>query len=231
VDDLVTAAARNNAHWCDAVCRSLGAATRWEPEVWDGGGAPPPFYPDRITLIRGLPAAVVLEGVAHDAACAVKDSFADLDLTADGFSPLFDASWIGRRGRLADGQVRLPWSVVRTEEELAAWSGAVGSPGGFGPALLGDPSVQLVLVREGGEIVAVAALNRSDDVVGVSNVLAVGIDPDDLWADLIALLDERFPGRAHVGYERGRDLEAARGGGFRVLQPLRVWSRPARPPG
>ncbi|TFV66228.1 UNVERIFIED_ORG: hypothetical protein E4P37_07335 [Bacillus sp. AZ43] len=219
--DVVTAAARNNASWCDAVCRSLGLPARRRPGTWEAGGPPPPFYPDRITLARGLSAAVVLEGVPEDAACAVKDSFGDLDLA--GFTRLFEASWIARRPR-GGRPTGLTWSVIRTAEELAAWADAVGSPGGFGPALLADDSVRLLHLRGGG---AVAALNTSDDVVGISNVVAAGADEDQVWAGVAAMMDEEFPERLQVGYERGNDLAAALRAGFEVLGPLRVWDRRA----
>jgi hypothetical protein len=168
----------------------------------------------------------VVDGVLDGEACAVKDSFADLDLAAAGYSILFDASWVHRRPQAVDVAARPPWSVARTEPELAAWAAAAGVPGSIGPQLLDVPGVRFLFVADGGEIVAGAALNTTDDVVGVSNVFAAGVPEGEVWAGLTALLDERFPARNQVGYEREPHLEAAQRSGFAVLGPLRVWHRP-----
>jgi hypothetical protein len=62
-------------------------------------------------------------------------------------------------------------------------------------------------------------------VVGLSNVFAPAVDTAAVWAKVVDYVGELFPGRPVVGYERGDDLAAAEGAGFRPVGPLRVWTR------
>jgi hypothetical protein len=226
VEDPVVAAARNNARWCDAVCRSVGVPTRWRPGVWAADERPPPFHPDRISLAREVTGADVLGSVPEGAPCTVKDSFAALDLTAAGFAPLFAASWIHRAPGPVPGRAGAAvWSAVRTAEELGLWASAVGSPRGFGTPLLADPSVTLLAVRDGDRVVATAALGWTDGVVGLSKVFSDELPADDVWASLLTEVDRRHPGQDVVGYEREADLEAAVRAGFRAAGPLQIWAR------
>ncbi|HEX6872642.1 MAG TPA: hypothetical protein VF163_16210 [Micromonosporaceae bacterium] len=50
MDPLPVLAARNNAEWCELVCRSHGIQTRYVDEAWVAGSRTPPFYPDAVTL-------------------------------------------------------------------------------------------------------------------------------------------------------------------------------------
>jgi hypothetical protein len=43
------AAVRNNAEWCDLVCRTHGIRTAFTPDVWSAGSRTPEFYPDAVT--------------------------------------------------------------------------------------------------------------------------------------------------------------------------------------
>ena len=92
----VLSAARNNAEWCAAVCRSHGVPERLEDDAWLAGSRTPPFYPDAVTLVPGVDGADLVGRLDTDVAGAsVKDSFADLELP-DGFRLLFDAQWVRR---------------------------------------------------------------------------------------------------------------------------------------
>ncbi len=71
--------------------------------------------------------------------------------------------------------------------------------------------------------------NRTDDVVGLSNVLVSAEDTVSFWAGCVATVHESFPGLPLVGYERGRELAVAQAVGFDLLQPLKVWLRYQEP--
>ena len=43
-------AARNNAAWCDAVCRAYGAPGEFDDELWLTRRPAPPLYPNAVTL-------------------------------------------------------------------------------------------------------------------------------------------------------------------------------------
>ena len=88
------AAARNNAEWCDLVCRMHGVVgIRRRPGVvvpcsYAGG------YPDAVTLSPAIEARDLLARIDATGGCSVKDSFGALDLDAYGFRVLLDAHWI-----------------------------------------------------------------------------------------------------------------------------------------
>jgi hypothetical protein len=189
--ERVAAAVDNNARWCDLVCRSQGIPCEWRSDVWIARRRTPPLYPDAITLRPGVPASEVLRGTDDGPGCAVKDSYADVEL--DGFDVLFEARWFYREP--ADGGPS-PWRVVDT----------------------GDASVRRLVAEELG---AEAMLNRTGDVVGVSNVSA----PLEAWATLPLAAAAAFPSLPLVGYEHGEPLELARAAGFSEIGPLRVWLR------
>lgn len=217
---MLRAAARANAEWCDAFCRAHGIPGRFDDDAWSSPTRTPPLYPDAVTLAPGVDAGALLARTDAGAGCSVKDSFADLDLAAAGFRPLFRASWIAR--------APLPrppaagWHQVTTPDGLAAWETAWGEspePGFFRPALLAEPAVA-VLARD--DLRAGGVANRSGGVVGLSNVFAVD---GDLAAAYEGAATAASQGLPVVGYERGAALAAARAAGFEPLGGLVVWVR------
>jgi hypothetical protein len=206
-------AARNNADWCDLVCRASGVPTRRAADRWLSLRRSPPWYPDAVTLTEHP--ADVLSGLDVGPGCSVKDSFATVDLAPAGFRPLFDATWIHRppaHGRPVGGR---ECRAVRTPGELAVWTAAHG--GTVPAALLTEPSVLVVAVYDDGDLVGGAIGNRSDGCAGVSNLFG------DVWAEATAAISVAFPGVPLVGYEAADTLPAARAAGFTDAGPLRVW--------
>ena len=93
---MIELAVRNNVEWCDSVCRRHGLAPVFDGDVWWCAERTPPFYPDAMTLARGVSAADVLAHIDLSPGCSVKDSYAELEL--DGFDVLFEAQWIALEG-------------------------------------------------------------------------------------------------------------------------------------
>lgn len=238
-DYSITGAARNNALWCNAVGRAHGAPGVFHDALWVNHGEMPRFYPHAVTLTPGGAA----EQLAHvaglavaRASFAVKDSFAALDLRPLGCDVLFEATWLARpAGAPPPAATGDRWTTVGDAGELACWEAAwAGLPTGqsvpdaeriFPSALLAEPGVRFLAGRRGGAIVAVAVANETGSVTGLSNVFTPAGDAADCWAGAVALAGRLFPGRPLVGYERGDDLIAARGVGFRPIGELRVWAR------
>lgn len=223
------AGARNNAQWCAAVGRSLGIPSTTDAGMWVAHAPMPPGYPEAVSLEPRLAAEDVISRLPHGAS-SVKDSFADLDLSPFGFEMLFDARWIAR-GPLeplgatedpeADGS-GIRFDRVDTPAALGEWARAHGNREAFASPLLDDPAVLIVGARREGELVAGAALNDSEDAVGLSNVFGpVGA----CYRAAVVLAAERHPGRPIVGWEPRDQLAAARGAGFAVVGTLRVWAR------
>jgi hypothetical protein len=86
-----TMAAANNAEWCDLVCGTHGAQTRFEEDAWTSRTRTPPGYPDAVTLVPHPSVSDLLTRIDSAAGCSIKDSFSTLDLTSYGFKVLFDA--------------------------------------------------------------------------------------------------------------------------------------------
>lgn len=226
---LVRAAARNNAEWCAAMSRSHGLEGVFEPQVWAAPARTPLFYPDAVTLVPGAdPAALAARIDTSAPGASVKDSFADLDLTGGGFRVLFEAQWIHRPAGAPDATPDLAWNVAGDPDTLHAWALAWdngnGNPDLFRPELLDDPATFVLAGRSAdGRVVAGAVANRSDQVVGISNVFALDGGPDTAWPVVLDAVHWLFPTLPVVGYERGEHLAAAVRHGFEPLGPLRIW--------
>ena len=88
--------ARNNALWCDAVCRAHGRPGEFLAGLWFNRQPVPRFYSNAITLspkdLAGQ-RAWVAHLMTRRPSFSVKDSFAALDLSGLGFDVLFEATW------------------------------------------------------------------------------------------------------------------------------------------
>lgn len=185
---LQVMAAANNASWCDVMCRTHGIDTQLEGDAWTSSTRSPPFYPDAITLVPEASALDVLARIDSAPGCSIKDSFALLDLSADGFRVLFEAQWIVRNTTATrPATATRPWELIRETSGLAeweeAWRGERGHARLFRPELLEWESVAVVATRAHGRIVSGAVLNRTAAVVGISNFFSAPTASSASWAD------------------------------------------------
>jgi len=243
----VERAALNNAVWCDTVCRAHAGSGVFLEDLWISRQPTPPSYPNAVTLTDDRRRA---RQIAHirDLARAdipgemgIKDSFAALALAPLGFRTLFAAQWIYRPATRFATAVALPgtrWVRVRAAARLAAWELAWSQPSPvdshadsarvFPAALLADRDVAFIAADRAGHIVAGVIANRTDDVVGISNLFLPATGRQQLLAGCVAAVVDTFPGLPLVGYEARDQLAAMRDAGFEALGPLRVWvKRPA----
>ncbi|MEV6396745.1 hypothetical protein AB0M39_18485 [Streptomyces sp. NPDC051907] len=239
-DAWVRTAARNNAEWCDAMCRSHGLPGAFGDRAWTSARRTPMLYPDAVTLAADASQRDVVDGIDTSApGCSVKDSFASLDLADDGFEVLFEAEWLYRPATLAAPMAPrgVEWTRVLHAQELTAWAtawdGGQGLTGLFRPELLADPATSVLAGYDGdGRVVAGAVASKGRDAVGVSNLFSAadgagdgsdGEGLDGAWAGCLAAVAHRWPGVPVVGYEQGEDLDAAVRQGCVPVGPLRVW--------
>lgn len=218
---LLSHAVSNNVEWCSLVSPSGGMGDK-STGVWLASGTPAAFFPDAVTLRAGVSAADLGSALSDRPRCSVKDSFADVDLKPYGFRELFDANWIARIPALGVDD-STGWLCVTDPAWLESWCTAAQLPEVLPLRLLGDPHVRVLAHRRDGVIVAGAIANRSDAVVGLSNVFE--IDDCDSWGQIVAVVSHHFPELPIVGYESGGELAAALRSGFDVIGPLRVWAR------
>jgi hypothetical protein len=240
--DRAAQAARNNAIWCDTICRAHGIAGEFHTQLWLCRQLAPRFYPNAVTLEPLAGSAQLahvqrLLGDALPASAGVKDSFCTLDLAPLGFQQLFGATWLWREPQPLPEPVdaAVDWITVRDAGQLAEWEAAWnGQPDDehsapparvFPAALLADPEIAFIAALIDRRIVAGAIANRTDTVVGLSNVFAPAGAAARFWPGCIRMATNAFAGLPLVGYESGADLEIARSLGFQAVGPLRVWVR------
>ncbi|MEU6003159.1 hypothetical protein [Streptomyces sp. NPDC047197] len=228
------AAARNNAEWCDEVCRAHGTPGEFRAGAWSSARRTPPLYPDAVTLSPDVSAADLVARIdTASPGCSVKDSFGCLDLEPLGFEVLFEAQWIHRDagsaipGAMAPGVV---WEPLKSADSLPAWERAWNEgeegDGLFRPELLTGETTFLAGTSSDGRIVAGAIASRGASVVGVSNLFAAGgpaADEESAWAGCLTRTARLWPDLPVVGYESGTSLDAAVRQGFTPVGRLRVW--------
>jgi hypothetical protein len=227
------AAARNNAEWCDAVCRAHGLPGEFGDGAWSSARRTPPLYPDAVTLTADVSARDVVSRIDLAApGCSVKDSFALLDLEPWGFEVLFEAQWIHRPAGMAPSGTpsSVHWEPVKDADGLPAWekawSGGDEPAGLFRPELLSGAGTTFLAGHMDGRIVAGAVASPGDSVLGISNLFATDEMPggeESAWACCLTQAARFWPDLPVVGYESGESLDAAVGQGFTPVGPLRVW--------
>jgi hypothetical protein len=239
LDDRVTRAARNNAKWCDVVCRTHGYPGEFHDDIWLNRHRVPRFYPNAGTLAEPSPRQLALidELVAARVppGWAVKDSFCMLDLESRGFRILFNAGWIylpvSRVKDIVAAGKSARWEIISSDRALAEWESVWSRSAGdnsedriFLPSLLEHKEVAIVAGYRDGRVVAGAIANGSDGVVGWSNFFAPAAEMLDCAAESLTTIAGIFPALPIVGYEHGDELRNAHALGFESLGPLRVWT-------
>jgi hypothetical protein len=229
--DLVRTAARNNAEWCDLVCRLHGQAGTFHDGGWTVPKRSPRLYPDAVTLDPSASIDAILAGIDTSPGCSLKDSFACLDLASEGFHVLFEAQWISREADAPSPETPagMRWERVRDPAVLRRWERAWNQydfdipPGLFHPSLLDEDAVTIMAGYRDEAIVAGAIANRGATVASLTNVFSAAGDLDAAWCGSLAAVAALVGDVPLVGYERGHDLEVAQRYGFALLGPLRVW--------
>lgn len=230
---LLRAAARNNAEWCDAFCRTHGIAGRLRADSWCSPVRTPPYYPDAVTLLPEVVVEELLAAIDMSEGCSVKDSFANLDLAIVGFRPLFRAEWLVRDpaepGLASDRR----WSPLSSEAQLreweAAWAESPEARGFFRPALLADAAISVLAGYDGDRIVAGAVANRTATVIGLSNVFDAAGDLESAWLSGAAAATAKWGRMPIVSYDSGPSLDAAHAAGYRSIGELVVWLKTEDP--
>jgi hypothetical protein len=222
--DPLQLAVRENATWCDLVCRSHRLRPDADARVWSSDRRTPTLYPDAVTLEPTVSEFDVL-GRIHDApGASVKDSFAALDLGPDGYRVLFDATWFARPPGPAVAGAGDAFERITDKFTFGAWRHAWGGPDGVLLAgLLRTSTVTILGARtpderyDRGGILHRTSIGGTQ-VVGLSNTFgAVG--------DVARAAIDRAPDAWIVGYDDAEVVAALAADGFAPCGPLRVWVR------
>ncbi len=196
----------------------------------------PPLYSNLVTLSEGWKPDDIFEEI--DAAFqserwdewSIKDSFGVLDLSDREFIELFDAQWIyleAQNFQPCESSTNLKYEIVTTENALAEWRIAWDSDEELGkqifsPRLLADPKLYFVAGCEGKQIVSGCFINRTDDVLGISNFFAPDGDVRH-WSDVVSFIFRSIQRTDLVGYERKPLIERLQLLGFEMVGDLAVW--------
>lgn len=161
---------------------------------------------------------------------SIKDSFGLLNLNRYGFAKLFNAGWIYLEAEKftpkSESRI-LRYEIVRSEDALARWKIAWDSDERLGKQifsakLLDNPRVFFVAGYDDKKIVSGCFVNRTGDVLGVSNFFSPEKD-SVYWSEIISFIFDTKGLLDIVGYERTdlvKDLQAL---GFKSAGDLIVW--------
>ena len=224
MDPRLRSAVDASIGWYEDLCTLHGVATTLREGLWSALAPPPPLHSDAVVVEPGVSADQIGQRLLTRASAGVKDSFATLDLSGLGMRELFAASWLAREPDPSPPAAPPGWSLVTGAGDLAEWAAGHDTTGVLLPPLLARARLAVLARRQGGRIVAGAVARLDAGVVEVSNAHAAPGSALD-WAELVAAVGARFPGRRLVGYEHGEALDAARAVGFTATGPLRVWVR------
>ncbi|MBV8485919.1 MAG: hypothetical protein JO077_23975 [Verrucomicrobia bacterium] len=170
-----TKAARNNAEWCDFVCRSHGVPGEFYENIWTNRHTTPRFYPNAVTLSASqstrqyeIVGELIKIGIPGD--WAVKDSFDTLDLASAGFHELMRGEWI-HRPTSEIPEIRIPgisWRKIEEVAELRAWEDAWRGNSQeesriFMPRLLEEERIAFIAAFQG---IALFVLQKSRVMLG-----------------------------------------------------------------
>lgn len=216
---LLQAAIEDNIAWCGAVSAQHGSDAHLSPGAWFNLAPAPVYYPNIIT--RGPQADVVslIEIVGRRSAgrsWAVKDSFADLDLSGLGFSPMIEGQWYGAAPPFERTGQAQAWETLHRPEDLPLWAKAWDESAAsvFTEALLDDPRIEFRMLRRNGDIVAGGIAFTQGMVTGLSNWFSRS------EATVFDLGILQAISRPVVFWASGDEAAAS---GFTTLGRLRVW--------
>ena len=167
--DPLTLAVARDAAWCDLVCRLHRFTPEGDGRLWWSARRTPDLFPDAVTLVPDLSVLDVLGRINDSLGASVKDSFATLDLTDQGWTVLFDATSVARPPRSgADDEVASTFAIVRERFPFAAWCRAWGGPAGVLPTGLRHVPGVTVLGREGDAGFADGAIVHCTEIGGTA---------------------------------------------------------------
>ncbi|EYD76171.1 hypothetical protein Rumeso_02246 [Rubellimicrobium mesophilum DSM 19309] len=235
---LLQKAIDNNVGLYRTILGHLGIGWHVEADLAHTGEKAPPYYSNAVTRSERWRPDDRFQRIAEAATTnswadwSIKDSHDVLDLTPHGFRRLLRASWIHLDAAILPAASHdLRFELVAEEEGLALWRAAwdPNLPLGqllFGPELLHDPDLAFVAGYDGDRLICGCLVNRTDDVLGISNCFALE-EPRASWAAMVRFITDRLGRSSLVGYERDAALADFQSIGFEPIGSLPVWHRPA----
>ena len=227
----------NNNGLYEAVFRNFKISSQKNENIWYSLEKVPPLYSNLVTLSRNWVPDTIFEQIDKKSErdrwneWSIKDSFAVLNLEKIGLKKLFDAKWM----YLEDSKfkpsenLRINFEIVSDENGLRDWKSAWGSYEEgedladqiFDSSLLFDKDIFLVAAYKNEKLESGCLVNRTDDVLGISNFFSPN---QNYWSATIEFIKKAIGRNDIVGYESNLELiERLRSLGFDPLGDLSVW--------
>lgn len=223
----------NNNDLYEAVFSTHNVKTHQNDSIWYCLEKTPPLYSNIVTVSEDWQPNEIFRTIEANLKIekwSIKDSFNRLDLREYGFEKLFDASWIyleaaSFKPLKADSE--LICKIVESGEELSNWRIAWDADEKLGKQIfnakiLDDPNVFFIAGFDGKKIVSGCLINKTADVLGVSNFFA----PDKslkYWSEIIDFAFVSIEAADIVGYERKDLANELQSLGFETIGDLTVW--------
>lgn len=224
--------AANNADLYQSIFRAHGLPDHRTRAFWSSNAVAPPYYSNMTTLDPDATDEQAIEigrlKSRLGRRLGIKDGFSKLDLDNQGFRLLFSASWIWAEAQKSSPNAPQGWIGVSDTAALDSWertwkrSGSPTDADVFPPALLSDPNIHIYGRVSDGGFNAGCVLNRSTEVVGISNIFSFS-DAPKAFHDAVLLAQSAAPALPVVGYDRGEALDEMKMQGFKCVGQLRIW--------
>lgn len=238
MNEKLRKAIRNNNDLYEAVFKEQNLNFRRNDSICYTLEKTPPLYSNLVTIspdwkpdeiFRTIDKNFEKEGWEE---WSIKDSFAWLDLSVENFKKLFDAQWFYlKAGDFApvETSAKLNYKIADNEKVLAEWRIAWDADESLGreifhPKMLDNPKVFFVAACKGEKIVSGCLVNKTEDVLGVSNFFAPA-DDIEYWSQTIQFIYDSINFADIVGYERKSLLTKLLPLGFEAVGALSVWLR------
>lgn len=219
-------AINNNAQWCANIWKAHKLPVVKEKNYWFCPAKVPDYYPNIITLapdtdtqIAALLQSEILETIHI---ISIKDSFDDLILSDAGMKPLFRATWLYKqRSANTLEEINVNWRQIKTETGLGHWEESWDTRSSdakriFLPPLLIEKQIEFWAGYDKDNLVCGYIANRSDSLIGLSNIFGD-------YKGCITHAAFQYARYDLVGYESGENLEIAKSLGFEPLDNLSIW--------
>lgn len=218
----------NNAAWIDMAMSALGMAGEFTPILWQNFSDMPPIFPNADTLggteAEQMQAIEALVERRKGKVVAVKDAWARLDLSALGFTPLFEAIWLYREVAPMPQNSDIALERIDSPDALHEFAAACNGEDlayVYAPALL-RPEIAWIAARVEGKIVGGVTAVNAKGFNGINNLFA----PDETMKKaLIQAAVNTSPTLPASDYTREESLAPYLELGFSTEGKLRVWLR------
>jgi len=218
-------AIENNVALCQCIADIHKVPTILNSEVWMATRSMPPYYPNLITISPNADVDDCIDNLRQrlQPGWGVKDSFACLDLSANGFVIAVKGHWFV--APTEDILVENKFSqyrilTVQCRDEFNRWISAWDSVMDgkiFLPEILKIRNLKFVLVENEGDIIGGVLLNKSNSDVGMSNWFGKLLS-------VVEMISRNFGAKQQlVGYANESEIDQLGSIGFKINQEMRVW--------